>query len=136
MPFLDILSSIFKPITDVIEHLTVSGDEKAKIQQTIIEGQINAASSIMDYEKQLLTSQADIIKAEAGGQSWLQRSWRPITMLTFLVLVVADALGTLPFRLATQAWTLIQLGLGGYVGGRSLEKIAPAIATAISSRKQ
>lgn len=136
MPFLDILSSIFKPITDVIEHLTVSGDEKAKIQQTIIEGQINAASSIMDYEKQLLTSQADIIKAEAGGQSWLQRSWRPITMLTFLVLVVADALGTLPFRLASQAWTLIQLGLGGYVGGRSLEKIAPAIATAISSRKQ
>jgi len=61
--------------------------------------------------------------AEAQGGSWLQRSWRPITMLTFLVLVVTDALGLLPFRLAGEAWTLLQLGLGGYVVGRSGEKI-------------
>jgi hypothetical protein len=28
-------------------------------------------------------------------------------------------------------WTLLQIGLGGYVAGRSLEKITPKIADAI-----
>ena len=33
------------------------------------------------------------IRAEAMGDSWLQRSWRPITMLTFVSLIVAKWLG-------------------------------------------
>ncbi|CAN8139712.1 hypothetical protein THIOSC15_170005 [uncultured Thiomicrorhabdus sp.] len=48
-------------------------------------------------------------------------------MLTFLILVVCDAFGLLAFRLSDEAWTLLQIGLGGYVVGRSAEKIAPAI---------
>jgi hypothetical protein len=48
-------------------------------------------------------------------------------MLTFLALVVADTFGLTEFRLADQAWTLLQIGLGGYVVGRSAEKIAPHI---------
>lgn len=66
----------------------------------------------------------------------MQRNWRPITMLTFLVLVVGDALGLLPFRLAEQAWDLLQLGMGGYVIGRSVEKAAPALAGAVQGRKK
>ena len=53
-------------------------------------------------------------------------------MLSFLGLVVADAFGLLAFRLADQAWLLLQIGLGGYVVGRSVEKISPQI-TAISN---
>jgi hypothetical protein len=86
----------------------------------------------MDYEKQLLEAQSSIIKAETQSQSWIACNWRPITMLTFLVLVVCDAFGWLPFRLAGEAWSLLQLGLGGYVVGRSVEKVAPAIANAIA----
>lgn len=73
----------------------------------------------MEYEKQLLKSQADIVVSEAQGGSWLQKSWRPIMMLAFLGLVVLDSLGLLPNKLAPEAWTLLQLGLGGYVVGRS-----------------
>ena len=80
-------------------------------------------SKIIDYEKEQLQVQSKIVTAEAQGQSWLQRNWRPITMLTFLVLVVCDAFGMLAFRLADQAWLLLQVGLGGYVVGRSAEKI-------------
>jgi hypothetical protein len=49
-------------------------------------------------------------------------------MLSFLGLVIADAFGMLAFRLADQAWLLLQIGLGGYVVGRSVEKISPQIA--------
>ncbi len=64
-----------------------------------------------------------IIRSESGGQSWLQRNWRPIVMLSFLLLVVCDSFDLLAFRLADQAWMLLQIGLGGYVIGRSAEKI-------------
>ena len=57
-------------------------------------------------------------------------------MLTFLVLVVCDSFGLLAFRLSAEAWTLLQIGLGGYVVGRSAEKIAPTIKDAMRSDKQ
>lgn len=131
MSFLDIVSSIFKPITDVIDHVLPSGDAKIQLQQKILESQMQAASQVMDYEKQLLDSQTQLIKAEETGNSWLQRNWRPVTMITFLALVVGDALGWLPNRLPPEAWTLLQIGLGGYTVGRSAEKIVPAITQAL-----
>lgn len=134
MGLLDIVSAIFKPVADVIDHVVPSGDAKIQLQAQILQAQISTAERVMDYEKQLLDSQTQIVKAEAQGQGWLQRSWRPITMLTFLVLVVCDSFGLLKFRLADQAWTLLQIGLGGYVVGRSVEKVAPAIADAIKTK--
>jgi Holin of 3TMs, for gene-transfer release len=131
MGWLDVVSGIFKPIADVIEHVLPSGDAKIQLQQKMLEGQLAAASQVMDYEKQLLDSQMQIIKAEAQGNSWMQRNWRPITMLTFLALVVCDSFGWLPNRLAPEAWVLLQIGLGGYVAGRSLEKIAPSIMSVV-----
>lgn len=130
-----VVGKIFQPIADVIEHLTVSGDAKVALQQKVIEGQMAAASSLMAYQSQLLQAQADNIKAESQGNSWLQRSWRPITMLTFLALVVFDSFGWLHSPLAPQAWTLLQIGLGGYVAGRSVEKIAGPVVQALVTKK-
>ena len=39
-------------------------------------------------------------------------------MITFLILVSLDSFGVLAFRLNRQAWTLLQIGIGGYVVGR------------------
>ena len=135
MGFLDLIAGVFKPISDVIDHLTVSGDEKAKLQSAVIQAQFASASQAMDYERQLLDSKTSIIKAEADSQSWIARNWRPITMLTFLVLVVCDSFGWLPFRLAGQAWTLLKIGLGGYVVGRSVEKTSLNIGNVIKTFK-
>jgi hypothetical protein len=56
-------------------------------------------------------------------------------MMTFVGLVVAKWLGfTAPGvseAIELELMTLIQIGLGGYVGGRTIEKIAPAIAAAV-----
>lgn len=127
----DLVAGIFKPIADVVEHLTVSGEDKAKIQLAVVSGQIAAAQSTMDYERQLLDGQQKVIAAEASSSNWLASSWRPITMLTFLALVVANSLGWLHEPLAPQAWSLLQIGLGGYTVGRSAEKIAPIVMAAL-----
>jgi hypothetical protein len=81
-------------------------------------------AKVIDYESKLLESKTAIITAEATGQSWMQRNWRPITMLTFLALVVLNSFGLLVTPLANEAWTLLQIGLGGYVAGRSAEKMS------------
>jgi len=134
-PVVDAIAGIFKPISDVIDHVLPSGDAKVALQGQVIAGQIAAGAAFMNYEQKLLDGRVQIITAEAQGNSWLQRNWRPISMLTFLTLTVADALNWLPNRLAPQAWTLLQIGLGGYVIGRSVEKIAPPIARAYIARK-
>lgn len=129
--FLELVEGAFKPIADVVEHLTISGDQKAALQQLILRGQLSAASQAASYEQQLLEARTKVILAEAQGGSWLQRNWRPITMITFLVLVVCDSFGLLAFRLAAEAWSLLKIGLGGYVIGRSAEKVAVPMAQAV-----
>lgn len=123
----DFLGGLVRPLTDLVDELHTSDEERLQVKAGLFQVQTEMASKVMDYEARLLEAQARVITAEAQGASWLQRSWRPITMLTFLVLVVADTFGLTEFRLADQAWTLLQIGLGGYVIGRSAEKIVPKV---------
>jgi len=127
MDLMSLIGGIFKPAADLIDNLHTSEEERLEIKQKMFEAQMQAAMKVQEYESQLLKAKSDIITAEAMGASWIQRSWRPISMLTFLVLVVLDALGLLPNPLAKEAWTLLQIGLGGYVVGRSAEKVIPKV---------
>lgn len=117
------ISSIFEPAVKLVDELHTSDEEKLQLQSQIKAVENELLAKVIDYETQLLESKTAIITAEATGQSWLQRNWRPITMLVFLVLVVSDSFGWLPNKLAPEAWTLLQIGLGGYVAGRSAEKM-------------
>jgi hypothetical protein len=93
MEIFSFISSIFKPAVDLIDNLHTSEEEKLVVKQKMFEMQVGAFNKAEEYEKELLKAKASIIMAEAQGQSWIQRNWRPITMLTFLVLVVADSFG-------------------------------------------
>jgi len=83
-------------------------------------------------------AQADIVKTEAASSHWLAANWRPLTMLIFTALIVARWFGWAAPNLSEaeylKLWDIVQLGLGGYVIGRSVEKVVPAIASATSAR--
>ena len=111
IPILPIISLVGKAIDKIFPDPSQAAQAKAQLLELEQMGQLEE-----------LKTATEAIVSEASG-SWLQRSWRPITMLTFLFLVVCDAFGFLAFRLADQAWILLQIGLGGYVVGRSGEKI-------------
>lgn len=78
-------------------------------------------------ETSLIQGRTQVVTAEAQGESWLQRNWRPLTMLSFVALVATHWLGLTPDTLADShvemVMDIIQLGIGGYVIGRSAEKI-------------
>lgn len=85
------------------------------------------------------TARADIVKTEAASENWLASSWRPILMLTFGALIVARWFGWAAPNLSEaeylKLWSIVELGLGGYVIGRSAEKIVPAAAAALKGSK-
>jgi hypothetical protein len=124
MGFLGIIAGLFKPAVDLIDSLHTSEAERLEVRGKLMLIQAQVLAQVADFESGLIEAQAKIIVAEAKSQSWIARNWRPITMLTFLVLIVCDAFGVLAFRLREEAWLLLQLGLSSYVCGRSLEKIA------------
>lgn len=81
------------------------------------------------------TARAEIVKTEAASSHWLAANWRPLTMLTFAGLIVARWFGWAAPNLSEaeylKLWSIVEFGLGGYVVGRSVEKIAPSVAEAI-----
>ena len=128
MSFLSFLGAAIAPVTKLIDDLHTSDEERETLRVQFQGLQNQITTQVIALESQLITAKSSIITAEANSQSWLARNWRPITMLTFLVLVVLDAFGWLAFRLSSEAWALLQIGLGGYVVGRSMEKIVPKVA--------
>ena len=133
MAIFDFLGALVKPVTDLIDNLHTSVEEKGALQLETLKLQNIISMKLLDYEAQLLGAKKDIIVAEAQGTSWLQKSWRPITMLTLLILTVCDSFGWLPNPLAKEAWLLIQISLGGYLSGKSIESVAPKIVEAVKS---
>ena len=89
-------------------------------------------------ELSLIAAQSSIIKAEAESEHWLASCWRPILMLTFGALIVARWFGWAAPDLSEaeyiKLWSIVELGLGGYVVGRSAEKIVPQVASILKSK--
>lgn len=81
-----------------------------------------------------LDAAMNVIVAEAQSDHWVVSAWRPITMLVFVAIVANNYLlypyislfwAAAPMlELPPDLWDLIKIGLGGYVVGRSAEKVS------------
>ena len=121
------MSEGVKPVTGiagaigkVVDRLTLPSREKKRLETDLLR-------LIAESERQRLEGQAAVIGEEARG-NWLQRSWRPLVMLTFAVIILAGTFTSLPILAETSRfWDLLEIGLGGYVVGRSGETVAGTI---------
>lgn len=112
----------------VVGNLFPDPEQKAKAQAEMM-------TELMNHQQEIESAAAQIINTEAASKHWLAANWRPITMLTFLGLIVARWFGWAAPDLSQdeylKLWSIVELGLGGYVIGRSAEKILPKLAGAI-----
>ena len=103
-----------------------------------IELQQALQAAVLERTSEIERAAADVVRAEAQGQSWLQRTWRPITMLVFVGLIVARWLGWSAPNLGDaeflKLWDIVEIGLGGYVIGRSAEKVLPNIVGSLQKK--
>ena len=117
---------------DLVDDWHTSDEEKLQMKNHLLQIQAGTLSTALEYESRVLEARASIILEEAKGRWWEPKAiWRPVTMLTFLYMIVAYWHGWVPSNvtpdLMDKLFTLIQIGLGGYVVGRSGEKIAETI---------
>tara|TARA_R110002072_G_scaffold182850_1_gene339098 strand:- start:802 stop:1197 length:396 start_codon:yes stop_codon:yes gene_type:complete len=116
--------TVIKDLLGGLDKLFTSKEEKIKAESIIKE-------IILQKKLELQQMQTDVILAEAKG-NWLQRSWRPILMLSFgFIVIYVKFLApvfdlTIP-ELEIEFWELLKIGIGGYVVGRSAEKISKNI---------
>jgi hypothetical protein len=136
MNLFSMIGQIFKPAAELIDNVHTSEEERLEQKAQLLSLQTDFLQHALTYENEQLQTRARIVEAEAKSPHWLTSAWRPITMLTFLALVVADQFGVLAFRLNQEAWTLLQIGLGGYVVGRSVEKVVPSVTRAFKEREK
>ena len=112
---------LVKDLLGGLDKLFTSKEEKIKAENVI-------KQILIEKQLELQKMQTEIIVTEAKG-NWLQRSWRPILMLAFGSIViyvkfVAPLFDLKIPELENEFWNLLQLGIGGYVIGRSAEKIS------------
>lgn len=114
-PISAISNLVGKAIDKAFPDKTEANKLKAAVDQQLI-----------SLSAQELQSATAIITAEASGESWLQRNWRPLLMLWFAGLVGSHWLGytpaNLPESVVNNLLDIVHVGIGGYVIGRSAEK--------------
>ena len=136
----DSTGGLVEKIGDAFDKNFTNQEEKLEARNKMMEIFANLVSEIN-------TLRQAVIVAEANG-SVLQQNWRPIMMLTFGGIIVctwmvfpiinifahsADlSLLIKSLQDAVQFWDVVELGLGGYVIGRSVEKVVDSASKNIT----
>ena len=109
----------------IVNKFIPDKEQAAKLQAEL-------SSEFMKYESKFVSYQKEIIVAETKSESYLARNWRPIMMLSFVVVVVNNYMLApylkmfgVPYiimEIPPDMWDLLKLGISGYIVGRSAEK--------------
>ncbi len=126
------LLPVLAPILgDVIRKIIPDQGEQSRIEAEL-------SLAVMQRAQEIESAAADVVKTEAASEHWITATWRPIVMLVLTSLIVARWLGYsapgISEAEALKLWSIVEIGLGGYVIGRSAEKIAPVMAEAMRRR--
>ena len=119
------------PVLEIIDKLVVDAGLKQRLKAEI-------KAKCLDRDQVLIAARQSVVLAEQQSESWLTRSWRPLLMLLLMAFLLFFGL-LIPImelclghplaieprldRIPEPAWNLLTLGLGGYVGARTIEKI-------------
>jgi hypothetical protein len=118
---------LFNTVDKAVEDKDLANRLKADLQ-----------TQMLQSHTEELTAAARVIEAEAKA-GWFASSWRPLLMYVLIFILIWNyVLGpvilfffkaSITITLPGDVWTLLQIGLGGYVVGRSAESVARTMAS-------
>lgn len=110
-------NKIIGTVGSAIDALTTTNEEKSNLKNQLTKTVMSELNKLSEHQKEIIIS-------ETKG-NFIQRSWRPILMLTFAAVVVISCFYEVKLNnVPEKFWSLLQLGIGGYIGGRTVEKVA------------
>ena len=138
LPILQAVAPLAKILFNTVDKAVADKDLAAKLKADL-------QTQMMQSHTQELTAAAKIIEAEAKA-GWFASSWRPLLMYVLIFILIWNyVLGpvilfffkaSITIQLPGDVWTLLQIGLGGYVVGRSAESVARTMANRPQPKEQ
>ena len=127
LQLLSAVGPLAKIIGGIVDKSVPDKDLKEKLKHELNTQLING-----DHEE--LIAKSNIIKAEAESKHWLTATWRPALMWICIIIIGNNYIiapfcnaffGTsIELTIPDQMWNLLTIGVGGYIAGRSAEKVA------------
>ena len=138
LPVLQAVAPLAKILFNTVDKAVADKDLAAKLKADL-------QTQMLQSHTQELTAAARVIEAEAKA-GWFASSWRPLLMYVLIFILIWNyVLGpvilfffkaSITITLPGDVWTLLQIGLGGYVVGRSAESVARTMANKPQSKDQ
>ena len=111
---------------DVLRRVIPDKDKAIEIEREL-------KIALIDHSERIENMRGSIILSESKSDSWLTASWRPLLMLVIVAIVAINYLifpilnmfthTQFTIDLPKELWNLLQIGVGGYIVGRSGEKM-------------
>ena len=136
-PLIGAIVEGIKTIAGLVDSVTTTDEERLEKQVQLDKVKNRIEVNLAKLDAEFAQVQSKVIIAEAQSESWITRTWRPLTMMAFVALPFFVLFGLDPAPLQEVpdlVWKIIWTGLGGYIGGRTVEKTAPKIVSALRSR--
>jgi len=138
LPVLQAVAPLAKILFSTVDKAVADKDLAAKLKADL-------QTQMLQSHTQELQAAARIVEAEAKS-NWFAASWRPLLMYVLIFILVWNyVLGpvilfffkaSITIELPGDVWTLLQIGLGGYVVGRSAESVARTMANKPQQKEQ
>ena len=138
LPIIQAVAPLAKILFNTVDKAVADKDLAAKLKSDL-------QTQMLQSHTQELTAAAKIIEAEAKA-GWFASSWRPLLMYVLIFILIWNyVLGpvilfffkaSITITLPGDVWTLLQIGLGGYVVGRSAESVARTMANKPQPKEQ
>ena len=132
------VAPLAKILFNTIDKAVPDKDLQAKLKAEL-------QTQLLQSHTQELKAAASIIEAEAKA-GWFASSWRPLLMYVLIFILVWNYVigpvikifmgAVITFELPGDVWSLLQIGLGGYVLGRSAESVARTMANKPVNKEQ
>ncbi len=136
LPMINAIAPLAKILFNTIEKAVPDKDLQAKLKADL-------QTQLLQSNTEELKAAAKIVEAEAKA-GWFASSWRPLLMYVLIFVLVFNYIFApivkmltgivVGFELPGDVWTLLNVGLGGYVVGRSAESVARSLASKPQSK--
>ena len=119
------IAEVTNAVGGVVDKFVTNDEERLQAKKELTE-------VVTKFTTDITAAQADVLKVELSG-NWMQRSWRPVLMLAFGFIILYQYFISQVFDLPLvdlpeRFFDLLEIGLGGYVIGRSVEKVIDSVA--------
>lgn len=121
------LLTVLAPILgDVLKRVIPDSDKANDIEKEV-------KLALLEHTDSLEAMRGKIVLEEAKSANWLTAAWRPLLMMVVILIIACNYLifpivrifypEMISLELPQELWQLLTIGVGGYVVGRSGEKM-------------